>query len=67
VLVNSASQPDRSVTRRWSRPAVIAARSVCLPGGVPFPPRMRASLAGRIEGTLGGVETVTGGVERAFG
>ena len=55
------------MTRRWSRPAVIAARSVCLPGGVPFPPRMRASLAGRIEGTLGGVETVTGGVERAFG
>jgi hypothetical protein len=38
-----------------------------LPGRVPVPARLGALLAGRIEGTFGVVETVTGGVERAFG
>ena len=39
---------------------------ICLPGRIPVPPGMGALLAGRIQGTLGSIETVTGGVERPF-
>jgi hypothetical protein len=51
--------PGQSLRRR-------AGALVCLPGCVALPPGLRALLAGRIEGTLGSVETVTGGIERAF-
>jgi len=37
-----------------------------LPGRIPVPPGLGALLAGHIEGTLSRVETVIGGIERAF-
>ena len=40
---------------------------VRLPSRIPVPPGCGALFAGRIEGTLGSVETVTSGIERPFG
>ena len=37
-----------------------------LPGRVPVPPRLGPLFTGRVEGALGRVETVTGGIKRAF-
>jgi hypothetical protein len=38
-----------------------------LPGGVPVPPRLGAILAGLIEDTLRGVETVVRIIQRSLG
>jgi hypothetical protein len=63
IASGSAARPSRS------RGAGAGPRLglVSLPGRIPIPPGLGSVIAGRIEGTLGSVETVIGGIERAFG
>ena len=65
MLVNPASRSDSSRTRRAAGPR--SRWPAHAPAGLHTgPPRLDAVLAGRVEGTLGRVEAVTGGIERAF-